>query len=485
MTPIELVGPLLVALDFGLKLYAIGTVPENRRPSSSTAWLLLILMVPLVGFPLYWIIGSPYVRGRRQRLQLEANRVIAERAASVPTPARLADVPIDLASVALLNQRLTGLPCVAGTSVSLHDDPKETLAAMTQAVRDAKKWVYVEFYIMAWDHVTDPFFRALADAVARGVTVRLLLDHLGSRRYEGWKRFQRRLTHAGIDWHLMMPLSLLRGQVRRPDLRNHRKLLLVDGEVGFIGSHNIIEPSYGSGLPNGSGRRIWHDLTVRVEGDILAEIAAVFATDWLMETNTPLPVDEIVALEATGSGADLMQIVPSGPGFTTEPNLRMFTTLINVADVKVSITSPYFVPDESLLAAITTAAYRGIEVELFVSEQADQFLVGHAQRSYYDALLEAGVRIYLYPAPAVLHAKYLTIDDNIAAIGSSNMDFRSFALDYEITLVSYGGALLDLLQANDARYRAVSRVLTREEWQRLPWPQRYLDNVCRLTAALM
>lgn len=178
-------------------------------------------------------------------------------------------------------------------------------------------------------------------------------------------------------------------------------------------------------------------------------------------------------------------MIPSGPGFPTEPNLRMFTALVSQATEKIAITSPYFVPDESLLAAITSAAYRGVHVELFVGEQADQFLVGHAQRSYYRALLTAGVVIHLYPAPTVLHSKYLTVDDTVGAIGSSNMDYRSFALTYEVMMMAFGGSLVARLQENDDEYRAVSRELTLEEWDRQPWHQRYLDNICRLTAALM
>ncbi|WP_335675527.1 phospholipase D-like domain-containing protein [Serinicoccus hydrothermalis] len=142
-------------------------------------------------------------------------------------------------------------------------------------------------------------------------------------------------------------------------------------------------------------------------------------------------------------------------------------------------------PDEALLAAITSAVYRGVLVELFVGEEADQLLVGHAQRSYYQSLLEAGVVVHLYPAPTVLHGKYLTVDDRVALIGSSNMDFRSFALTYEIMLLAFGGDLVRDLQANDAAYRVASRELTLQEWAGRPWHERYLDNVCRLTAALM
>ena len=141
-----------------------------------------------------------------------------------------------------------------------------------------------------------------------------------------------------------------------------------------------------------------------------------------------------------------MQLIPSGPGYPTEPNLRMFLALIHGAKRHVSITSPYFIPDESLLAAINTASYRGVDVELFVGKESDHVIVNHAQRSYYGALLAAGVRIYRYPAPTVLHAKYMTFDDEVGVIGSANMDFRSFGLNYEVMLLAFGGDLDDLLR---------------------------------------
>lgn len=472
-----------LAGEYLIKFVAIGTVPENRRPASSSAWLLLILFLPVVGFPLYWLIGSPYVHGRRSKIQAQANHILAERTAHLPLhPNGVEPSPV-LAGLLRQNRRLTGLPCVEGTPEALYDDAEDTFTAMAEAVDAARHSVAVEFYIMSWDASTDRFFEALRRAAARGVPVRLLVDHLGSRKYPDWKRFQERLTEAGIDWHLMMPIKPLAGRWRRPDLRNHRKLLVVDGEVAFVGSHNLIAPYYGSRRNRRVGRN-WRDLSVQVRGDVVLAVEAVFATDWYIETGNILAPRRRVA-DAGPPAVSAMQIVPSGPGFPTEPNLRLFVSLIHMAAHRVAITSPYFVPDESLLAAITTAAYRGVQVELFVGEQADQFLVGHAQRSYYRTLLEAGVRIHLYPAPAVLHAKYLTVDDEVAVIGSSNMDFRSFALTYEVMLLGFGGDLVKRLQENDGRYRALSRELTLPEWLREPWRRRYVDNVCRLTAALM
>ncbi|MGN0063545.1 MAG: cardiolipin synthase [Nocardioides sp.] len=487
MTWVSLLTTGLIALEYGLKVYAVGTVPENRRPASSSAWLLLILFVPVVGFPAYWLIGSPWVHGRRHLVQAEANALLARATESLPQIPYGAVVSPGLASVITMNRRLTGLPCVTGTEEGLYGDTDEFFQALADEIDAAQHYVHVEFYIVARDASTERVFAAMFAAVQRGVTVRLLLDHLGSRKYPGRRQMLKALTDGGVQWHHMMPIDPLRRRWRRPDLRNHRKLMVVDGEVAFVGSHNLIADTYGSAANERVGRR-WKDLSMRLTGDAVASVQAVFLTDWYTETHELLdPATYLVDQPdlVPGGSANAMQVVPSGPGFPTEPNLRMFTALVNQAVERISITSPYFVPDEALLAAITSAAYRGVRVELFVGERADQFLVGHAQRSYYRALLEAGVVIHLYPAPTVLHGKYMTADDAVGAIGSSNMDFRSFGLTYEIMLMGFGGSLVERLQANDDEYRTVSRVLTLEEWDAQPWYMRYLDNVCRLTAALM
>lgn len=487
---VKIGGTALVVLEYVIKFIAVGVVPENRRPSSSTAWLLLILFLPVVGVPLFLLIGSPYVRGRRHRLQIEANKVLAIGAETLPTaPAEIPPPTPLLSSVLAMNRDLTSLPCVTGRNEGVFGDTRAFYRALADAVDEATSYVNVEFYIMAWDDTTNEFFTALAAAVQRGVTVRLLMDHLGSRRYRGWRKFRRRLTAAGINWHLMMPIDPFRGRWRRPDLRNHRKLVVIDGTVAWIGSHNVIDPSYASRRNQRIGRE-WHDLSIQVSGLVVLEVDAVFATDWYAETGETLELEipddpPTTNGDAPDPAVNAMQVVPSGPGFPTEPNLRLFTQLIHQAVHRVSIVSPYFVPDEALLGAITTACYRGVRVDLYVGEESDQFFVGHAQRSYYRALLESGVRIWLYPKPAVLHSKYLVVDEQVAAIGSSNMDFRSFALDYEITLLGFGGNLVEDLRRNDDHYRELSRELRLDEWLRRPWYARYVDNVCRLTSALM
>jgi cardiolipin synthase len=370
-----------------------------------------------------------------------------------------------------------------GNRVTLLPDYGQSIKAMAAAIREAREFVNVEFYIMAKDEVTGELFEALQEAAGRGVTVRLLFDHIGTLRVAGYRKFLRWLRGSGIQWHRMLPILPFRGQWRRVDLRNHRKIVVVDGRVAFTGSQNLIEPGYRRRSSRRSGRE-WVELMARLEGPIVTALNAVFATDWYTETDELLGRELFTPAPAPESGPMTCQVVPSGPGFQAENNLRLFNTLIYSAVQRLTICSPYFVPDDSLLYAITTAAQRGVDVELFVSEQGDQFLVHHAQRSYYQGLLEAGVRIYLYPKPMVLHAKFFTVDDKVGVLGSSNMDMRSFSLNLEVSLMMLGdGIVPKLLEVADT-YRKVSRELVLDEWKQRPRAERYVDNVCRLTATL-
>jgi cardiolipin synthase len=223
---------------------------------------------------------------------------------------------------------------------------------------------------------------------------------------------------------------------------------------------------------------------VRLEGPVVAELNAVFLSDWFSETDELLEREGNSRVDPVSAERLECQVVPSGPGFDTENNLRLFNALIYAAEERIVLTSPYFVPDDSMLYAVTTAAQRGVEVELFVSEISDQFLVFHAQRSYYEELLKAGVAIWLYDKPTILHAKHFTIDGDVSIVGSSNIDMRSFSLNMEVSLMVRGRSFVNQLRQVQEGYRRASRRLTLEEWQGRSLPGAVLDNVARLTAAL-
>jgi cardiolipin synthase len=474
---------ILLTIDILIRVVAVVIVPVNRKPQTATAWLLAIMTIPTVGFILYLLFGSTKLPRKRRERQRQINSYITESAENIEPLNRGELWPEWLEPIVELNRKLGAMPIVGGNTAKLHPDYVDSLAAMTDAVSKARSYVHAEFYIIAFDRTTVPFFDALGDAVKRGVTVRVLLDHVASWRSPHYFRTIRKLRRLGVKWQLMLPIQPWRGKFQRPDLRNHRKLLVIDGTVAYTGSQNMIDRSYNKRSNKRRGLQ-WKDLMVRFEGPIVSGIDALFITDWYSETNELL--EREVILPGPVSEPDLLdcQVVPSGPGFDGENNLRLFNSLLYSAQEKIIITSPYFVPDESMLYAITTAAQSGLDVQLFVSEIGDQPVVYHAQRSYYEALLRAGVRIWLYKSPTVLHAKHFTIDDQVAVIGSSNMDMRSFSLNLEISVMIHGKSFVDELREVEASYRALSRELTLDDWQKQPLRSKVLDNVARLTATV-
>ena len=486
---------LLGAVDFAIRIVALGVVPKHRRASTSTAWLLLIFLWPFLGVPLYFIFGSWWAMGRRLDDDPEASAlveaILKDSAKPEPTAYETPDgSDDDTASLMRLTGSLSGFPDSCGHVVALHNDTADTFRAMAASIDRATHHVNALYFQTSWDEYSAPFYEALERAKARGVTVRLLVDHHGMRTIPGHRRFRRRLDDMGILWHQILPFAPLRGRIRRPDLRNHRKLLVVDGREAYIGSHNLVAPDYDTPSFQKAGIT-YDDTSVSLTGRIVTQIEAVFALDWYYackEVLTPADLTPPTAREEDereDTPASSMQIIPSGPAFRGEPNLRAFVHMVSSARTHVSIASPYFIPDEALMTALTNAALSGVEVELFLSEQFDQFLVGHAQRSYYGALLKTGVRIHLYRKPTMLHSKYVIVDGSLCAIGSSNMDVRSFGLNYEITLIADDARLVELVRGNDERNRERSRELTYREWRDQPWHVHYVDNVCRLWSSLL
>jgi len=478
------IAVVALMIDLSIRVFSLAFVPRNRKPQTATAWLLAIFLIPYVGFILFLLLGSTKLPQRRREKQEEINSYILETTEGMDEVVRDVDFPPWLDSMVELNRTLGSMPLVGGNTAKLYTDYAESLDAMAAAVGTAKKFVHVEFYILSLDDTTEPFFDALATAVARGVTVRVLLDHVASLRSPGYRATIRRLRTIGVLWRLMLPVQPLRGKYQRPDLRNHRKLVVIDGKIAFTGSQNMIDRSYNK-RSNIRRKLQWKDLMVRFDGPIVAGVNALFVTDWYSETDELLTREtSTIPPEKTTHNILDAQIVPSGPGFEHENNLRLFNGMLYNAQHKVIITSPYFVPDDSMLYAITNAAYRGLDVQLFVSAVADQPLVFHAQRSYYEELLRSGVRIWRYEAPTVLHAKHFTIDDDVAVIGSSNMDMRSFTLNFEISVMVHGKHIVDQLRKVEESYRANSTELFLEDWLRRPIRSQVLDNMARLTAAV-
>jgi len=478
---------VVVALlvDLTVRILAIIIVPRNRRPTAAMAWLLAIYFIPYIGVLLFLTIGNPRLPRARRKKQQQLNDYIRRTSHGLDLGTLRPDAPPWFTQLVRLNRNLGAMPLSGDNGARIIAGYEDSIAEMAAAIRAAETYVHVEFYILQSDATTDDFFRALEEVAARGVTVRVLLDHWANRGKPFYKQTCRRLDAMGADWHLMLPVKPLRGHYQRPDLRNHRKLLVVDGRVAFTGSQNVTDSTYN--LRKNIKRGLhWVDMMARLDGPVVASVNAVFLSDWYSETDAVVEgFDGFELFKVEPGTGDLdCQIVPSGPGFEFQNNLKLFMTLLFAAREKIIIVSPYFVPDEGLLLAIQTACQRGVHVELFVSEEGDQAIVYHAQRSYYEALLRAGVKIWMYRAPYILHSKSMSIDDETAVIGSSNMDMRSFGLNLEISLLVRGGEFVAQLRDVEDTYRSLSRELTLDEWMQQPLRSTVLDNLARLTSAL-
>ncbi len=479
----ELIAIILVAVHVVIGFVATVLISARRRPSAAVAWVLAIIFIPYLGALWFLLVGAGRLPKARRDKQREVSELITARTRGLSLVSHRDEWPEWLPSAVELNVTLGALPMVGGNGAVLLDDYEGSFDAMIRDIDVATDYVHVEFYILVRDESTRGFFDALARARARGVTVRVLSDHVSGLMFPNRRETLSALKTMGAEWMAMLPLRPLRGQWQRPDLRNHRKLVVIDGRVGFTGSQNLIDSTYLK--PKNVKRGLhWHELMVRLEGPIVRELDAVFVTDWYSESGELLPLDTSEVTIGTASALLDAQVVPSGPSFENDNNLKLFVYMLHSAKKRISITSPYFVPDESTILAIVAAASRGVEVELFVSAIGDQYLVYHAQRSYYEELLKAGVSIYLYRAPTVLHSKHFSIDDDVAVIGSSNMDIRSFSLNMEISVVVHGKDFVDRMRAVEDDYRSQSDLLGLDEWMTRSVASKINDSLARLTSSL-
>jgi cardiolipin synthase A/B len=477
---------LLGLLGWLIAIAMLFVVPVNRKPSSATAWLLLIFILPYFGLILFLLLGSPKLPKWRRAEQRKMSALIGKLVAESKTQPELAalldpEIPPRDAPFVTLNTHLTSMPALAGNAIELLPEYNATIARVAADIDSAQRFVHVEFFATSRDEETEAIFAAMDRAASRGVKVRVLLDHLGSRNYPYFKVTQERLTAAGIEHYVSLPVHFFGKKYTRIDLRNHRKIVVIDGQIGYTGSQNLIKRNYFR-----KDAIYYDELVARIRGPVVAELEAAFATDWFCESGILINRNTApeTAFEVKAVGDVLCQIVPSGSGFEDENNLKLFTALIYGAQHKLVITNPYFVPDDALMTALTSAAQRGVDVTLINSEASDQFLVAHAERSYYEQLLKAGVKLYRYKEPILLHSKHITVDDDIAVIGSSNMDIRSFILNLEVTLVCYAPSVVADLRKVEAVDLSRANQVTLQEWENRSTGEKFNENISRLTAAL-
>jgi cardiolipin synthase len=467
---------LYLLSEWVIRIAMLLWIPNRRSPEAAKGWLLLIFFLPSLGFLLYWLIGRPTMPAGRRRMTEELMKKlqpVGERLRVSPNVTH-PDVGPDLNAAVTLASNTGRLPILGGNSLELLNNYTASIQRLADDIDSAQHHVHLLYYIFAADDVTQPVIAALKRAVQRGVKCRVLVDSLGSKKMLPGLR--KALEGSGVHLVEILKTGLLESFFRRGDLRNHRKIAVIDGCIGYTGSQNLISPTFKAGIT-------YEELVVRATGPIVLELQFVFISDWHLETKEVLDSIEIFP-EPTITGTQPAQVLPSGPTYSSQSTQRLVVLLIHNARKRVVVTTPYFIPDESLQQALQTAAMRGVDVHLIVSEVEDQFLVGQAQKSYYGELLEHGVKIHLFQGE-FLHAKHLSIDEEVCLIGSSNMDIRSFILNAEISILVYDQTLTRELIAEQQHYFARSRQLQLTEWKGRSYGQQLSQNVCRLLSPLL
>ena len=450
-------------------------VPQRRSAAASRTWLLLIFLLPWPGFLAYLLFGRIYVPKRRIEQQNRASERIravqaqlAGRTFASPKP------PPGKEAIITLAKRLGDFEPFGGNHVELITAYAGAIDRLIADIDGARNHVHLLFYIWGDDETGRRVADALARAVKRGVQCRVLMDAVGSK--PALRGLAPQMREAGIAVEAMLPVGFFRRNAARFDLRNHRKIAVIDGCIGHTGSQNIVDPQFVPGFPN-------EELMVRVTGPVVLQLQAVFLADHFFETGGRLEQPELFP-NVPESHTVAAQVVPSGPGYQRENGQQLIVTLLYSAKERVVITTPYFVPDEPFLQAVRSAVLRGVEVHLVLSAHSNQLVTRLAQQSYYEEMLAAGVKIHLYE-PHFLHAKHLSIDGDVALVGSTNIDIRSFALNAEINLLMYDAGVVSALRAVQERYFAHSRELTAAEWKKRSLFKRTIQGVARLADSLL
>ncbi|MBV9873835.1 MAG: cardiolipin synthase [Verrucomicrobia bacterium] len=446
-------------------------VPQRRSASAARTWLLFIFLLPWPGLAIYAMVGRIRVPAFRRKLQEQASGQIKKAQAQIGAQiVAQPDLPAQLQIIPQQAKRLGTFEPFAGNAFEFLRDYEKSIDRLIEDIDTAKRHVHLLTYIYRTDRIGRKVADALKRAAKRGLVCRVLLDAVGSR--VALNQFGPELQKSGVEVRSMLPVGLFRRKGERFDLRNHRKISVIDGTIGYLGSQNIADPTFVRNFPN-------EELVVRLTGPVVSQLQATFLGDHYLETEEVLDRAELFPdLKPTGDSA--AQLLPSGPGYGQENGRELIISMLYEARRRVVITTPYFIPDEPFLNAICAAGRReNVQVHMVVSKHANQLISQLAQRSYYDDLLEAGIQIHLY-RPHFLHAKLLTIDDHVALTGSTNMDIRSFALNAEINLLIYDRQVVEQLKVVQEDYFRNSDLLTREQWSKRSVFEKVAHNTARL-----
>jgi cardiolipin synthase len=465
---------------------SIRLISRKLNITVTLSWILLIVFLPIAGLTLYWLFGSQKLGRRRQKLGKRIREHYMDTYNLTEDSVDPADLDTDphFNDLARAVEGMTGFAPMEGNKVKLLDTDKKIFAAMVEDIEAANETVFAEFYIIDPAGMPLDVLNALIKASERGCDVKLLADAIGSRPFFK-SEWPDKLEAAGVDVVTSLPVGLIKSISKRTDLRNHRKLLILDQRVGYIGSCNLTDPKLFK--PDDGD---WVDLMARIEGPFAESLSVILAADFIYDqtvgdfTRSDLDTFPSRTIHTKQKGPAVLQLAPSGPEMSQSVIYETIVSAIFSAQDRIRIVTPYFVPDEALLLALTNAARRGLDVELVLPADGDSIMVRYASAATFDALLSAGVKIGRFHG-GMLHTKALIIDEDISLIGTVNMDLRSFHLNLEVTMIAYDETVNSDLNAIFENYLKETDWIDQEKWSERGRIDRAKENVFRLVSPLL
>jgi cardiolipin synthase len=454
----------------------------HREPASRIAWVVVITALPVLGILAYLLLGEVNI-GRRRVARLK--KILAH----MPTgPAVVpgnevnltAAVPEPYTHLFQVGRSISGYEAIGGNKARLLPDSNATIDAMVADIDNSQDHVHLLFYIWLADNNGCKVIEALKRAAGRGVKCRALADDLGSRALIASPHWQA-MERAGVRVARALPIGnpLLRPFTGRIDLRNHRKIVVIDERITYCGSQNCADPAFRVKAKYAP----WVDAVMRFEGPIARQNQHLFACDWMSHVDEDLSDLLRRPISAPQPGIPA-QVIGTGPTVRYSAMPEVFASLLFAARRELVITTPYYVPDESMQSALCAAAYRGVDATILFPARNDSRIVAAASRSYYDDLLAAGVKIFEYEG-GLLHTKSLTLDGQVTLIGSANMDRRSFDLNYENNILFYDPELTSVMRQRQQAYMAKAIPVTREQVASWPLSQRLWNNALAMIGPVL
>jgi len=460
-------------------LWAFGSIVlHGSRPTKSLSWLLAIIAIPFGGPLLYYLFGVNRRKFKFFRLrQTEKRRLYNESYKELESTKNTTQInSFKYGKLAKLIEKNTLFLPYSGNNAQILNDGKQTFEAIFDAIKNAKKFIHLQYYIFENGQLTERFYDLFAEKIKQGVEVRLIYDSVGSFSFRG--KIIKKFKKIGVKAFPMMPLRF-GNLLFTLNYRNHRKIAVIDGKIGFIGGVNVSDKY----IEKNSELGIWKDLHLKFSGPTVNSLHRVFIKDYHFASNEKLLISDDYLPDNEPEGKTTIQVVTSGPDSRQPAVMQQYVAMINSAQKKICIANPYFIPGVTVIQALKIAALSGVEINLLIPNKSDSLMAKYSMYSNFEDLLAIGVNIYL--RDDFSHSKVILIDDELASVGSGNFDYRSFEHNFEANALIYDADVTNIICKEFTSHCSKNRVLEYNAFKNRPISQKFLEGLAKFFSPLL